>query len=258
MAAPASATPVIRDYIRFVSRVLWLAGVLGLCLGPHLLWRLFKWPSPWAQQFLKMAARASGAKVTTVGKPLKSDVFYVANHLSWTDICILGGTTNTAFVSQDKIASWPLIGWLAKLNHTVFVSRTDRMAIATQIEELRAALAERQPVTIFPEGTTTDGGSLLPFKAPLFEVLMPPPRALMIQPVLLEFDRAGRDLAWIGEETAPQNAWRVFTRKSSFCVNVHFLEPFDPADYPDRKRISTEARRRIAAALSGVIGVPVA
>lgn len=252
----AAADPV--GTLRLIGRGLWLAAVLAVCLPLHGLWRTFRWRSPWGRLFLAFATRACGAEVTVIGKPLRHDVFYVANHLSWIDIPILGGITGTAFVSQDKIREWPIIGWLAQLNHTVFVSRTDRMAVESQIAELRAALAERQPVTIFPEGTTTDGRSLLPFKAPLFEVLLPPPRALMIQPVVLDFDDAGKELAWIGVETARENAWRVFRRSGSFAVRVHFLEPFDPGDHPNRKAISAESRRRIADGLSQTLGgVPV-
>lgn len=240
--------------LRLVGRGAWLAGVLAICLPLHGLWRMFGWRSPWGRQFLALATRACGAQVTVIGTPLRHDVFYVSNHLSWIDIPIIGGITGTAFVSQDKIRDWPVIGWLAQLNHTVFVSRTDRMAVESQIAELRAALSERQPVTIFPEGTTTDGRSLLPFKAPLFEVLLPPPRALMIQPVVLDFDDAGKSLAWIGVETAPENAWRVFKRPGSFAVKVHFLEPFDPCNFPNRKAISAESRRRIAEGLSRNLG----
>lgn len=251
---------------RLVGRVAWLVAALALCLPLHGLWRLAGRPSPWARRFLGMAARACGVRVSVVGTPLARDVFFVANHLSWIDIPILGGVTGTAFVSQDKIADWPVIGWLAKLNHTVFVSRTDRLAVGGQVVELRAALAEHQPIAIFPEGTTTDGRSLLPFKPPLFAVLLPPPgaeppkgqRSLMIQPVVMAFDAAGKDLAWIGEETAPENAWRVFRRPGSFGVRVHFLLPFDPADHPHRKAIAAEARRRMAEALAAQLGHPVA
>jgi 1-acyl-sn-glycerol-3-phosphate acyltransferase len=244
-------------YLRLTLRVLWLAAALAVCLPLHGLWRLFGRPSPWSRLFLKWAARACGARVSVVGTPLRHDVFFVSNHLSWIDIPILGGVTGTAFVSQDKIADWPIVGWLAKLNHTVFVSRTDRMAVGGQVAELRTALAEHQPVAIFPEGTTTDGRSLLPFKPPLFAVLLPPPRALVIQPVVLEFDEAGKSLAWIGEETAPQNAWRVFTRAGRFAVRVHFLDPFDPGEHPHRKAISAEARGRIRAELALQLGHPV-
>ena len=245
--------------LRLVSRVAWLFAAVALCVPLHGLWRTFGRVSPWPQRFLGIAARACGARVTIAGEARLHDVFYVANHLSWIDICILGGATGTAFVSQDKIRDWPIIGWLAQLNHTVFVSRTERMTVGSQVDELRAALAEHQPVAIFPEGTTTDGRSLLPFKAPLFAVLFPPPRTLVIQPVLLDFDETGKSLAWIGEETAPENAWRVLSRPGSFDVTVRFLEPFDPGDHQHRKMITAEARRRIVAALSESLGgVPVA
>lgn len=250
--APASLDAM--GWLRFWGRSIWLGAALAVCLIPHGFYPLMGWPSRWPRRFLRLATRASGIKVTVVGAPLRQDVFFVANHLSWTDICIIGGLTGTAFVAQDKIADWPVIGWLAKLNHTIFVSRTARLTVANQIDELRAALAEHQPVTIFPEGTTTDGGYLLPFKASLFQVLMPPPRALMIQPVLLEFDRAGRDLAWIGVEGAPDNARRTLSRKGSYHCRVHFLEPFDPGDHPDRKTVSAACRSRLEAALEAALG----
>ena len=249
--------------VRFALRSSWLLLAVALYVPLHVLWRSFGAPSPWSQRFLAVAARACGVRVSTAGASRLHDVFYVANHLSWIDICILGGATGTAFVSQDKIRDWPIIGWLARLNRTVFISRTDRMTVGSQVDELRAALAERQPVAIFPEGTTTDGRSLLPFKASLFAVLLPPPagaerpnhhRKLVIQPVLLDFDEAGKSLAWIGEETAPENAWRVLSRPGTFDVMVRFLEPFDPGNHPHRKMITAEARRRIAAALSASLG----
>ncbi len=251
VATPDSAAGLdAMGWLRFCGRSIWLGTALAVCLAPHGLYRLAGRPSPWPRRFLRIATRASGIKLSVVGEPLRHDVFFVANHLSWTDICILGGLTGTAFVAQDKIADWPVVGGLAKLNHTIFVSRTARLTVASQIDELRAALAERQPVTIFPEGTTTDGGALLPFKASLFQVLMPPPRALMVQPVLLAFDRAGRDLAWIGEEGAPDNARRTLARRGSYHCHVHFLEPFDPGDHPDRKTISAACRTRLEAALA--------
>jgi 1-acyl-sn-glycerol-3-phosphate acyltransferase len=185
---------------------------------------------------------------------LKRDVMFVANHLSWIDIPALGGVTGTVFVAQDRIADWPVFGWLAKLNHTVFVSRTNRLAIGQQVADLRAAIARHPMLALFPEGTTTDGTQLLPFKAPLFAALDPPPPGLRIQPVVLDFDAVGRDLARIGVESAPANAWRVFRRKGNFDVTLHFLDPFDPATLPGRKAVSAECRRMIAEKLSETLG----
>lgn len=226
-----------------------LALLILPCVMLHGLWGVFRIPSPWPRAFLFATARVCGVIVRTSGKRVKSDVFYVANHMGWVDIPIIAGVTGCAFVAQDQIASWPIIGWLARRNYTVFVSRTDRLGVGGQIDILRAAIGERTPITIFPEGTTTDGRSLLPFKPSLFAVMAPPPKPMQVQPIALYFDKVGVDLAWVCEETAPQNALRVFRNRRPMRVEVAFLEPFSPTDCADRKDIAARARAQIAAAL---------
>jgi 1-acyl-sn-glycerol-3-phosphate acyltransferase len=184
-------------------------------------------------------------------------VFFVANHISWHDIPILAGITGSSFVAQDGVRDWPIIGWLAKLNRTIFISRTEKQNVAQQVAELREAIAENWSVTLFPEGTTSDGLGLLPFKQSLFATLAPPPKPMMIQPVLLDFGHEGRDIAWIGEETGWESAWRAFTRPGSYDVGVHFLEPFDPGALADRKLVCALARSRLAEALSAQLGYDV-
>lgn len=246
--------PGIVGWFRLVLRALAMVLALVLCIPLYYIWRAVHLSNPWPRLFLKAVGRACGARVECLGIPLKRDVVFIANHLSWVDIPIIGGYNGSAFVAQDGIASWPVVGWLCKLNDTVFVSRTDRLGIAKQINQLRDALAETWAITIFPEGTTTDGHSLLPFKAPLLQVLDPPPPTVLVQPVYLDFGDASREIAWIGEETAPDNAKRLLMRKGSYRVKLHFLEPFDPRDFPGRKAIAAEARRRIEIALYASLG----
>jgi 1-acyl-sn-glycerol-3-phosphate acyltransferase len=74
---------------------------------------------------------------------------------------------------------------------------------------------------------------------------------------LLDFGKAGPDIAWLGEETGWESAWRAFTRPGSYDVNVRFLEPFDPAALADRKMVCALARSRLASALSATLGYPV-
>ena len=124
-------------YFLCAARMLWIAAPLVILLPLHLIWHILKLPSPWAMLFLRIAARALGARVTVHGKHLRKDVFFVANHLSWHDIPILAGITGTAFVAQDGVRNWPIIGWLAKLNRTIFVSRTDKHNVSSQVAELR-------------------------------------------------------------------------------------------------------------------------
>ena len=243
--------------VHFLGRSLWLVLPSLFLVPAHYLWRALGLPSPWSRLFLALTARACGMKVRTTGVPLKRDVMFVANHLSWIDVPALGGITGTVFVAQDGINQWPVFGWLARLNDTVFISRTDRLAVGEQVTALRTAIARHRMLAMFPEGTTTDGSHLLPFKAPLFAALDPAPPGMRIQPVVFDFDLRGRELAWIGTETAPENAWRVFSSKGNFVVTLHFLDPFDPAALSGRKAVAAECRRRIAAKLSEVIGTHV-
>ena len=162
--------------LRLGFRATLIGSFLVLLLPLHLLWRLLRLPSPWPRIFLRLVARALGVRVTIFGTPLRKDVFYVANHVSWIDIPILGGITGTAFVAQDGVRGWPLIGWLATLNRTIFISWTDKLNVANQVAQLREAISVNWSVALFAEGTTSDGRGLLPFKPPLFATGAPPER----------------------------------------------------------------------------------
>jgi len=189
--------------------------------------------------------------------PLRRDVFYIANHVSWLDILSISSASGTAFVAKAELAKAPVVGTLARMNRTVFVEREDRLGVAEQINRLRAALADNWSITVFPEGTTTDGRSLLPFKTPMLKVLEPPPPGVMVQPVLIWYGmETGYEIAWIGEESGKDNALRLLARAGSIKVIVEFLEPFHPRDFPGRKAIAAESRRRIEEALVIEVGAP--
>lgn len=249
---PIGALGTLRITLRAIGLIL----ALIVCVPIHYLWRLIRFGSPWPKIFLGIAARLVGARVERVGVPLRRDVFYISNHLSWIDILAIAGTSGSAFVAKREIREAPVVGWLSTLNRTVFVSREDRMGVAEQINQLRDALSDNWSVTVFPEGTTTDGQSLLPFKTPMLRVLEPPPPGVMVQPVLLDYGTVAEEIGWIGVESGIDNAKRLLVRKGSFRLRVHFLEPFSPADFPGRKAIAAESRLRIEAALVDALGKP--
>jgi 1-acyl-sn-glycerol-3-phosphate acyltransferase len=258
-ADAAAGVPVRLNFIglcRLWLRVAMLLGAVIACVPPHYLFRLFRLPSPWPRLFLGWAARIAGARVRRIGTPLKRDVFYVSNHLSWIDILALGGASGTAFVAKAEIQTSPVVGWLAGLNRTVYVKRENRLGVADQINQLRDALAENWAITVFPEGTTTDGKSLLPFKTPMLRVLEPPPPGVMVQPVLLDYGDVSEEIGWIGQEAGLDNAKRILGRRGSFELRISFLEPFHPRDFPGRKAIAAESRRRIEEALLAALGHP--
>ncbi len=186
-----------------------------------------------------------------VGAPLRSHVLFVSNHLSWLDIMVIAGATGAAFVSKDEVARWPVIGWLARLNNTVFIARSDRKAVRGQADALRSALASGQPVALFPEGTTAGGIELLAFRASLLSSLFPPLPGIQVQPVALDYGSAAPEIAWVGEESARANAMRIFARKGRLPVTIRFLAPVDPADAADRKVLAQRSRAEIQEALTG-------
>jgi 1-acyl-sn-glycerol-3-phosphate acyltransferase len=234
--------------VRITLRTLAMASALLVCLPLHYLWRLLGRRSPWPRRFLGLVARAAGMKVRVVGVPLKRDVLFLANHLSWLDILVLAGASGTAFVSKAEVTGIPLVGWLAGLNNTVFIARSERSAVRGQADALRRALSTGQPVALFPEGTTGGGPEILPFRASLLASLFPPLPGVMVQPVALDYGDAAHDLAWVGDEPGLDNVRKVLSRRGSVEVVLHFLEPVDPGS-GDRKALASVARAEIVEAL---------
>lgn len=230
-----------------------LAGLI-VCLPLHYLWKAFGRPSPWPRRFLGWVARSAGMRVRSVGTPLRSHVLFVSNHLSWLDIMLVAGATGAAFVSKEEVARWPVIGWLAGLNNTIFVARTQRNAVRDQADALRSALATGQPVALFPEGTTDGGVDVLPFRPSLLASLFPPIPKVKVQPIAIDYGAAGPEIAWVGKEAAAANARRVLSRRGTAEVALHFLEPVDPALVGDRKALAEQCRREIVAALGASAG----
>lgn len=235
------------DRLRLIARAGAMLATLIVYLLLHGAWRLVRARSSWPPRVLGVLARVVGAKVNVRGTPVRRDVLYLANHQSWLDILAIAGASGSAFVAKGELRDAPLVGWLCTLNHTLFVDRGDRLGIARQVDTLRQALAADHPVTVFPEGTTSDGTVLLPFKAALLGAIDPPPPGLRVQPVYLDYGSA-RDIIWVGDEPGTANAARVLARRGRIPLTIHFLDPFDPAGM-GRKAVAARARDAIVAAM---------
>jgi 1-acyl-sn-glycerol-3-phosphate acyltransferase len=225
-----------------------LAGFL-FCVPFHYLWKLAGARSIWPQLFLAYAARCCGLRVRVEGVPLRGNVLFAANHVSWLDIVALGGATPAAFVARDDVEGWPGVGWAANLNDTIYVVRHARREVKEQADALRAALAAGRAVTLFPEGTTEAGHEVLPFRPSLFASLFPPLPGVMVQPVALEYCASG-DAAWVGDESYGLNARRILSRPGALPVTLHFLAPIDPHEAGDRKALAARARAEVVEALA--------
>jgi 1-acyl-sn-glycerol-3-phosphate acyltransferase len=235
--------------LRFWIRSLCIGGALLVFVPLHYLWTLFG-TSPWPRVYLRWVGWVAGVRIRTLGTPLKRNVLFVSNHTSWLDIMILAGATGTAFVAKEEVARWPVAGWLARLNRTVFIARAQRSAVKGQADALRNALASGRPVALFPEGTTDGGHDILPFRASLFAALFPPLPRLRVQPVAIRFAPEARDIAWGDEEGSKDNAVRILSRRGRIPVTLHFLSQLDPGAAGDRKVLAERARAEVVAALA--------
>lgn len=171
---------------------------------------------------------ACGVRVTVRGQPaMQGAVLLVANHVSWIDIFVINAVRPTAFIAKSEIRRWPVVGWLVAGAGTLFIQRGQRHAIHAVGEAMQGRFDRGEAVGLFPEGTTTEGFTLLPFHASLFE----PARqaGVVIQPLALRFLRDGRRdsyASFVGEETLVGNLWRILG-SGGLAVDTVFLPPLE-------------------------------
>lgn len=236
----------LRIALRLSAMLLWLF----VCVPLYYAWRIFRLHNPWPRFFLGGIARIAGAQVKVEGAPYQKGAFLLANHVSWLDIPVIAGVTGSAFVAHSGLAEHGLLKWLCQMNDTVFVARHDRRSVHTQVEHVRAALTDTGALTVFPEGTTSDGTGLLPFKSSLLSALDPPPEGIAIQPVWLDYGPDVTAMAWVGEEPGLDNFLKILARRRRQSVTVHFLPPLDTSETANRKTMAVAARERIMSAIA--------
>ena len=122
----------------------------------------------WLHVWCRFACRVLGIHVRLCGSMPRSGLL-VCNHLSYLDIIVLSSITPCVFVAKANVAAWPLFGWLTRAAGTIFADRRRKLSAAAAIEEIREAMAEGALVVLFPEGTSSDGSGILPFKSALLQ-----------------------------------------------------------------------------------------
>lgn len=200
-------------------------------------------------------------KVRRTGAPhTASQAIYVGNHLSYLDIPALGSLLKASFVAKNDVASWPVFGFLSRMQQTAFISRSAKDA-AEEKNALGRMMEEGKSLIIFPEGTSTDGRSVLPFKSSLFAMALKNANAdLLVQPFTLSLDTVEgrppstqdeRDLyAWHRDMTTelPAHLWSFALSKGA-CVTLHFHPPVRACDYQDRKILAKTCHDAVSGGL---------
>jgi 1-acyl-sn-glycerol-3-phosphate acyltransferase len=221
------------------------------------------WSRRLPRLYHRWCCRILGFQVRAVGVPTGlRPVLFAANHVSYTDITILGSLIAGSFIAKTEVAGWPLFGWLAKLQRTVFVDRRMR-STAAQRDAMTRRLAAGDALILFPEGTSSDGNRVLPFKSALFGAVETTPSSVSVavQPVSIAYTRLdgmplGRLLrpyfAWYGATELTPHLWTMLGLGTAEVV-VEFHPPTSLADCGSRKALAGYCQARVAGGVAAAL-----
>jgi lyso-ornithine lipid O-acyltransferase len=248
---PGWARAVLRGAALAVVTFGGLALLLLLRLVEAPVHRLHRPWTPWITQGVCRAAFAIlGIRHSVTGMPMTKRGAVVANHSSWLDIFALNARKRVYFVSKAEVAGWPGIGWLARATGTVFITRDPRQARA-QAALFEARLKAGHKLLFFPEGTSTDGQRVLPFKSTLFGAFFAPGlrEILHIQPVSVIWTAPpgadARFYGWWGDMGFGAHLLRVLAAHRQGAVEVVYHPPIAVAEMADRKALAAAAEAAV-------------
>ena len=223
-------------------------------------------------RYHRFLCRFVGIKVTVRGEPYRGGACLItANHTSWLDIPIIASLAPCSFVAKSEVAGWPFFGTLAKLQQTVFVERERRTRTVHSRNEIHARIAAGDRLVLFPEGTSSDGNRVLPFKSALMSVAQlaivngeeDREDNLVVQPLSVAYVKLngipmGRYFrpffAWYGDMELFPHLWEAFSL-GPIEVIAEFHEPVTIREIGNRKALAAycEARCRegLTRALNG-------
>jgi lyso-ornithine lipid O-acyltransferase len=222
-----------------------------------------RWTSTLPVFYHRWCCRILGFRLRVIGTPTgERPVLFAANHISYTDITILGSVIPGSFIAKSEVADWPYFGWLARLQRSVFVDRRVR-STATQREAITRRLAAGDALILFPEGTSGDGNRVLPFKSALFGAVQQEKdlSPVTVQPVSLAYTRLdgmpiGRlfrpFFAWYGAVNLAPHLWSMIGLGTVEAV-VEFHPPTSLNDCGSRKALADYCYARIAGGVAGAL-----
>ncbi|MBI5259584.1 MAG: 1-acyl-sn-glycerol-3-phosphate acyltransferase [Burkholderiales bacterium] len=201
----------------------------------------------WAGKLLRLL----GVQLQLEGRFRPGASLLLANHVSWLDIVAIHAVHPQArFVSKAEVRHWPVVGTLTTAAGTLYIERERRRDAMRVVHQAAEALQAGDTVAVFPEGTTGDGRSVLPFHANLLQAAIV--SGTPVQPVVLRFAEPGHPIspaaAWVGETTLLQSLWAI-ARSRALTVHVRVLPP-QASEHADRRALAAAVREAIAAELA--------
>ncbi|HEX7652541.1 MAG TPA: lysophospholipid acyltransferase family protein [Verrucomicrobiae bacterium] len=199
----------------------------------------------WLQQASRRHLRIFNYRAEISGE-LPRQGLLVSNHLSYLDILALSAATPAVFVSKADVRRWPLFGWLAALAGTVFIERERRTHVGAVNQEIAAALADGALVVVFPEGTSSNGEQVLPFRSSLLEPGLRAGGAISVACLHYELTDgdARQEVCYWGDHTFFPHLLHLLG-KSSIRAVIKFRQL--PPLQTDRKAAATSLRAEVMA-----------
>jgi len=254
-----SAAGWVRAFLRVIPLAAVVFGGLAILLALRLierpLWGQRRPLTPYITQAVcRMAFVILGIRYRTEGQAMKGPGAVVANHSSWLDIFALNARKRIYFVSKAEVAGWPGIGWLAKATGTVFIRRDPREA-RLHIQQFIRRLSYGHKLLFFPEGTSTDGRRVLPFKPTLFAAFYADGlrETLSIQPVTVIYRAAEgadpRQYGWWGDMDFGPHLLSTLAAARQGSVTIQYHTPVRVAEIEDRKALARLLENKVRAGL---------
>lgn len=202
--------------------------------------------------------RAFNIKVVTFGElpaPDIQGVMFVANHISWSDVHALNSLIPLRFIAKSDIKNWPIFGYLAQKNNTLFIDRSKRQEAGHIAHTTAKGLIAGDNLCFFPEGTTTEGSLVLPFKSSVLQAAIS--ANAQIWPIAIRYvnpdGSINKKMAYAGENTLTESMQQVLMQKNP-VVELHFLTPID-TNGQNRRDLAKAAYDAIVAKLAAVNAV---
>jgi 1-acyl-sn-glycerol-3-phosphate acyltransferase len=234
-------------------------------LGPQWLFVKFRLPlsRTFPHVYHRFTCRLFGIRLAVVGQPLQGGVLLTANHTGWLDIPILSAVKPVSFVSKSEVAQWPFFGTLARLQRTVFIHRKRAQALEDR-DTIRRRLEEGDALVLFPEGTSSDGNRVLPFRSALLSAaelpldrnargsVHPPVQPVSVAYVGLHGMPMGREtrplFAWYGDMELVPHLWEAL-KSGPIDVRVEFHKPLTIDEAGGRKALAAACEAAVRAGL---------
>src|SRR5487761_1925392 len=239
-----------RHPFRVVGRLVWFGGEVLRALFDFL-FRCGFCPQTsrrraralWLQRIARRVGRIFQLQIQSAGT-IPASGLLVCNHLSYVDILVLSSLTPAMFVAKREVKTWPIMGLLAQLGGTVFIDRRRRTHVGAVNDEIQAALADGALVVVFPEGTSSAGQTVLPFKSSLLEpaARLNPPLTVARLHYTLADGTDDAEVCYWGDATFLPHLLNLLSKR-----RVHAFVRFAPIKQPsaDRKELAQQLQAEV-------------